>query len=99
MSVLAVQLKRLFFRIRFAVRHRTVKRIAVDPPGRLVLCGHSGTFKIPKYCPHQGAPLMEGRVSGDYLVCSWHGCKYRLSDGKFIVPKGIHDDDSDRTNY
>jgi nitrite reductase/ring-hydroxylating ferredoxin subunit/uncharacterized membrane protein len=32
-------------------------------------------------CSHYGAPLDEGSVEGDCLVCPWHGSRFRLSDG------------------
>ena len=41
-------------------------------------------------CPHQGTPLENplGRViddSGQYLVCSTHGARFRLSDGLCVA--------------
>lgn len=32
-------------------------------------------------CSHYGAPLDEGSIDGDCLVCPWHGSRFRLSDG------------------
>jgi nitrite reductase/ring-hydroxylating ferredoxin subunit/uncharacterized membrane protein len=33
-------------------------------------------------CTHRGAPLHEGRISGDCVECPWHGSKFRLVDGE-----------------
>jgi nitrite reductase/ring-hydroxylating ferredoxin subunit/uncharacterized membrane protein len=32
-------------------------------------------------CSHYGAPLDQGTVENDCLVCPWHGSRFRLSDG------------------
>lgn len=32
-------------------------------------------------CTHRGAPLDEGTVEGDCLVCPWHGSEFDLHDG------------------
>lgn len=32
-------------------------------------------------CSHYGAPLDQGSVERDCLVCPWHGSRFRLSDG------------------
>ena len=32
-------------------------------------------------CGHWGAPLDEGSVDGDCIVCPWHGSTFRLEDG------------------
>jgi vanillate O-demethylase monooxygenase subunit len=46
-------------------------------------------------CAHRGFPLSQGRVSGDQLVCSYHGCVYDV-DGRCVhvapqaeVPTGM----------
>jgi nitrite reductase/ring-hydroxylating ferredoxin subunit/uncharacterized membrane protein len=35
-------------------------------------------------CTHRGAPLHEGRISGDCVECPWHGSKFRLVDGEVL---------------
>jgi nitrite reductase/ring-hydroxylating ferredoxin subunit/uncharacterized membrane protein len=32
-------------------------------------------------CTHRGGPLSEGEVSGDCVVCPWHGSRFALADG------------------
>ena len=32
-------------------------------------------------CPHRGAPMAEGDVDGDSLVCPWHGSRFLIVDG------------------
>lgn len=39
-------------------------------------------FAIADSCPHNGAPLCDGTVAGREVVCSWHGWRFSLVDGK-----------------
>ena len=32
-------------------------------------------------CPHRGAPMVEGTVEDDAIVCPWHESRFRLADG------------------
>ncbi len=80
--------QRLMNRVNFAIKHRTFEPI-VPAGDRLAVCGPAGSITVPKHCPHQGAPLWRSRIESGHLVCRWHACKYRLSDGKFIVAKGL----------
>jgi nitrite reductase/ring-hydroxylating ferredoxin subunit len=35
-------------------------------------------------CTHAGAPLVEGDLSGEVLICPWHYSNFRISDGSVI---------------
>ncbi len=35
-------------------------------------------------CTHAGAPLAEGELSGDVLICPWHYSHFRISDGSVL---------------
>lgn len=48
----------------------------------VVLTRHGGdVHAMAATCSHYGAPLDEGDVVGDCLVCPWHGSRFRLADG------------------
>ncbi len=39
-------------------------------------------FAISGLCNHEGGPLGEGRIEGDYVVCPWHYWKFHLKTGE-----------------
>ncbi len=39
-------------------------------------------------CPHEGAPLAEGEVSGDMVTCPWHGWRFNACSGCSLDPPG-----------
>ncbi|MDQ1212098.1 FAD-dependent oxidoreductase [Pantoea anthophila] len=42
-------------------------------------------------CPHAGAPLEQGAICGDRLVCPWHKAAFNLADGKMCEPLALAD--------
>ncbi|MEW6302007.1 MAG: non-heme iron oxygenase ferredoxin subunit [Verrucomicrobiota bacterium] len=43
-------------------------------------------FAIDDTCPHAGAPLSEGSVSGGKVVCPWHEAEFDLNSGAVLGP-------------
>ena len=57
--------------------------LAVDLDGRpLVLVRHGERVRaLDNCCPHAGAPLSEGFVEEDRIVCAWHGWSFDVETG------------------
>ena len=74
--------------IRFFLKLRSFRKIIEDPNENfLTVRGKSVTTKVPKFCPHQGAPLKNSIVYKDFLICHWHGCQYDLKNKKWLKGK------------
>jgi nitrite reductase/ring-hydroxylating ferredoxin subunit len=35
-------------------------------------------------CTHAGAPLFEGKIEDDLIICPWHGARFRIVDGSIV---------------
>ncbi len=39
-------------------------------------------YAVDNLCPHRGAPLCTGEVTGNVVVCPWHEARFALSTGE-----------------
>jgi nitrite reductase (NADH) small subunit len=39
-------------------------------------------YALDDVCPHRGAPLSEGEIEGEAVVCPWHGAIFELATGE-----------------
>jgi NADPH-dependent 2,4-dienoyl-CoA reductase/sulfur reductase-like enzyme/nitrite reductase/ring-hydroxylating ferredoxin subunit len=65
--------------------------LTVDFNGEPVLLVREGSA-IRAYaakCPHAGAPLDQGAVCNDRIICPWHKAAFRLSDGTLDEPPAL----------
>ena len=75
--------------------YRTVAKVGEIPEGEgrpfevdgrmiaVILDGE--TYRaIDDACPHQGAPLCDGLIEGGTIVCTWHGWRFSLEDGRWL---------------
>jgi len=51
--------------------------------GRELALFHAGGrfYAVDNFCPHRGAPLAEGPVTGTTVECDWHGWRFDLRTG------------------
>lgn len=45
----------------------------------LIHTAEHGYTALDNRCPHQGGPLGEGQLDGQWLICPWHGYEYDLN--------------------
>lgn len=57
------------------------------PNGReLALYNIDGRFyAIENFCPHKGAPLVEGTLCGHTIECEWHGWQFDVRTGECLT--------------
>jgi nitrite reductase/ring-hydroxylating ferredoxin subunit len=59
------------------------ERSAMKLEGRELLVTFEGrVYAVPATCPHAGAPLANGELTGPFLRCPWHGATFDVRDGR-----------------
>ncbi len=62
--------------------------LLVEANGQRLALFRSGenVFAVSDLCTHVGGPLSEGIVSGDEVMCPWHGARFNVRTGKALTP-------------
>jgi nitrite reductase/ring-hydroxylating ferredoxin subunit len=56
----------------------------------LVLCQLDGNYyAFDGKCPHRGAPLAEGELAGELIICPLHHFKFNLKTGRCVMPRHL----------
>ncbi len=59
---------------------------------RVILVNRAGTLRaVSNVCPHVSLPLTGGTVSGDNIVCPFHGSEFDLSTGECVAGPAMGD--------
>jgi len=43
-------------------------------------------YAIENTCPHRGGPLSEGMMTGEEVICPWHGSRFNVKTGAVLTP-------------
>jgi nitrite reductase/ring-hydroxylating ferredoxin subunit/uncharacterized membrane protein len=62
----------------------TPHRVLAGEAPVIVLRHRGEVIALDARCPHRGAPMEEGEVRADCIVCPWHGSTFRLEDGVLV---------------
>jgi nitrite reductase/ring-hydroxylating ferredoxin subunit/uncharacterized membrane protein len=57
------------------------RAVQVDGASVIVFRHHDRPVALGGRCPHRGAPMEEGTVEGEAVVCPWHGSRFCIADG------------------
>ena len=66
------------------------KLVAAEVRGMALCVGNIGgvLHAVDNVCPHRRAPLAEGWLEGDKVVCPWHSWNFDMSSGLAEYPEG-----------
>lgn len=64
--------------------------VRVNDTLTLAVCRFEGAYHaFDGKCPHRGAPLAEGEIAGELLVCPLHHFKFSLKTGRCLMPRHL----------
>jgi apoptosis-inducing factor 3 len=67
-----------------------MKTIDVDQENKILLCRiKDAYFALSPTCPHYGAPLEEGILNNERIVCPWHQSCFHAKTGDMLEPPSI----------
>jgi len=61
------------------------KPVEIDGIPALLVLSPTGVLAVQRYCPHRGAPLADGYLVEEVLVCSWHRSVFSLDSGRPVA--------------
>ncbi len=60
--------------------------LPIPDGGELALFKVDGEFHATdNFCPHKGAPLTEGTLTGHVIECQWHGWQFDVRSGECLT--------------
>jgi apoptosis-inducing factor 3 len=66
------------------------KQLAKVGETEVLLIRHQGSYcAIAAHCTHYKAPLAEGALSGDHIICPWHNAYFDITTGDQQEPPGL----------
>lgn len=72
-----------------ALAQRKPTKVTVGETDMVLIRDGDRVQALQAKCPHAGAPLEQGAVCGDKLVCPWHKAVFELRDGKMCEPLAL----------
>jgi len=64
-------------------------QVDVDGTGVLLIREGGAIHAVAATCPHAGAPLAEGILHGNRLICPWHKATFCVRTGAVIEPPAV----------
>ena len=68
-----------------------MKQVSVNGADILVARVNGKYHAVGAFCTHYGAPLVEGALNGERLVCPWHHACFNVTNGEMEEPPALDD--------
>jgi NADPH-dependent 2,4-dienoyl-CoA reductase/sulfur reductase-like enzyme/nitrite reductase/ring-hydroxylating ferredoxin subunit len=72
-----------------ALKDGEIKEIVVGETKVLLARAKGNYYAVGATCPHYGAPLAEGALCGERLICPWHHASFDVTTGDLLEPPAL----------
>lgn len=66
-----------------------MKPVEIDGERIVIARTESGYFAVIDECTHDSAPISDGRVRGEEIMCKRHGARFALATGDVTAPPAV----------
>ncbi len=66
------------------LEQRPTKVVEIDGESLLVVRTEQTIYAVSAFCPHRGAPLADGYVVENMVICPWHRSTFDLCSGSLM---------------
>jgi nitrite reductase/ring-hydroxylating ferredoxin subunit len=66
------------------VQENELKQFNLKGNEILVINRNNKFYCLEARCTHAGAPLAEGELENDVLMCPWHGSRFNIETGEVV---------------
>ena len=67
----------------------SMKTVTLGQTEILLINNHASIIAVQSTCPHAGAPLVQGAICNNRLVCPWHLATFELPSGELVEPPAM----------
>ena len=71
------------------LRDGEMKQVTVGDHEVLLARVNGAYFAVHAHCTHYGAPLADGALDGDRVICPWHHACFSVRTGDHLEPPGL----------
>lgn len=64
--------------------HDQPQRVEVEGVGVVLYRNNDQVLAVGEFCPHLGAPMEDGWIDRDRIVCPWHGSRFACKSGDVL---------------
>jgi len=67
----------------------TTKAVEIKHHRIVIAHTDSGYYAIENECSHDSAPISDGKLKGDVIICRRHGARFDVTNGAVMAPPAI----------
>ena len=76
--------KKIFVANKMDIPPGILKLVEIEGESIVLINHKNKIYALEDICPHEGAPLSEGRIENNKIACPWHNASFEIKSGKVL---------------